>query len=1287
MINEGQIKGIERNLPRAVSDEISAWEILNLRPAGGGWRPVGRKPVEITGITGTALHMHVMDTVHNLISIQDSTLYFKNLETGETKLISNYRFGGATASRIDGELLDINHLGKILIISTTANKYIYTYSDSRQYYIIMQYYPALSAYRENSPEAGINYDVYGSNIADLDLRYKIYKIKRQTEGYTEGWVFLVTVIELADGTYTRASDIQPVYLGSPDMNARVQLNYNDVGHYLADLALDAGLFVDAPLDVADYSGVNPAIAGMAVFGTVPVSMFDDIASKSLEHYQQDPYLQRPAKYLSDVFNENQTFFLYGRAPAGSTRADIRPNFNNIETGESLNIDDSGVNTQIHRTSTVYNGRLLTGNISTVFYSGTSVSGNVLIEFEIETALGSLTVRRTSSTNIPWLITYPDTRAKKVNIYYRDGDEWKQAFTSTLRRYGFNNFVYCWYYNPYLPSINTNPRLNFNTPIKTYVTLTTSPATDPVVTLRDINSTISDPNRVQASEVENPLVMPYKNSYQVGNSSILGFAANGEPVSEGQFGQYPVYVFTGEGMYMMDVGVDPFISSVRQINGEVCNSPGTIKNITDGVLFTTDKGLMMINGLKVTNLTPAFEHEAHNDYAVRNNALYQKAIGLAALGQPDRFVSTAPFPDYLKGSNIGYDYPNREIWVNNPEYPYSYVFSTRSGYWSKRDETFTTIVDDYPRYYAQQGNRCKNLSAKEDTANINIFLLSNPVAVRRDEFKQFRRMVARGEFTVERMGVYLFGSIDGFAWAYIGGKEIGEAYVPKFEQVKTVGAFQDAFIGADNRMYFVGASGTQNIYRLDDDGEIKLYINTGQSTVYPFYGHDSSGRLYVMSNTIVSLNPDGSHTTAWPGDTVVINAVTQTIDGRVLFMLGANAYGPGGLLIQSDLSSAQLGLPASEPYLSLNFQSSFSWNGRVYLNSSLSSQLWYIDTGQLPLPTGFNHSASGGREGRDGKFYLDVDVFGYDKGKIYRITGNNAFEEIDLGFPADYLLRNISTLSSIDGKIIYRLFHGDTYAQSLYSIYLIDSSGNLVHLIDKDFSGSAKGQDGKIYLYGSDGIYCLGDDDVLTDTGAPEGFYSAFFFDGKLYFVSAGATYRLNDNGSISEFGEELNGVIKKAGDRMYFITDEGIKYLDGDGVIKYTNITSSELNFDDVSEVNGITYFMARGYGVWYLDAYDGQIKQTNLTSGIFRFFGIGPDGNAYFALPGTSTSSAYPPVQGIFRLAAPTAGTKARDAIWLGSHRSMKYAAVLIEGIVSHEWNLTHISETLESVMNKKLR
>ena len=53
--------------------------------------------------------------------------------------------------------------------------------------------------------------------------------------------------------------------------------------------------------------------------------------------------------------------------------------------------------------------------------------------------------------------------------------------------------------------------------------------------------------IKVSEAENPLIFPAKNSVQVGSSAIFALAANTQPISEGQFGEAPLYAFTDEGV--------------------------------------------------------------------------------------------------------------------------------------------------------------------------------------------------------------------------------------------------------------------------------------------------------------------------------------------------------------------------------------------------------------------------------------------------------------------------------------------------------------------------------------------------------------------------------------------------------------------------------------------------------------------------------------------------------------------------------------------------------------------
>jgi hypothetical protein len=692
-----------------------------------------------------------MDTVHNFVCIDDSTLYFKNLESGTTKELAE----------IEGDLLDINHLGGVLIVATTVRKYEFIYKwDSKEYAL----FPDLRNIQLN---IGMKSELKTFTETDLALvsAYKEWHLERRIHGKTEGFMFLRYAVELTDGTYIWPSRPIEVALWNANSNDGTRQNTGV-----------SWLTVQFPAELRDtLQNHTDTIAGIAIFGTAPRSFYEDVEGQT--------YLASSGNTPSNIIDK-ETFNLLKRfsieeiIAAGDNFVEILPDYETLNTQEALIIEDERMHELIHKTSMIYNGRILTGNITTKLHEGWNLvtmrpappadtTTGVYFLFKIETSFGIKWIEKfvpayydyavSNSLQVLRLISYPDIRAREVYIY---DNRFQFRGSLKLKPHSTQNFAYAFLKNYTMVEPAAYQR-DYETP-----GVTARPDLDAP---RD--NTFTDPNRVQSSEIENPIVFPYKNSYQVGNSSILGFAVNGEPVSEGQFGQYPIYVFTGEGIYMMDVGVDPFISSIRQINGEICNSPKTIKNIGVGVLFTTDKGLMAINSLQVISLSADFEQEQHNDYAVRHNTLYKKAIGLTALGNPGRFVSTVPFMDYLVGSNIGYDYPNREIWVNNPAYPYSYVFSIDYKAWSKRDETFTTIVDDYPRYYAQQSNECKNLSAKETTGNIYVFLLSNPIKIRLDEFKQFRRIIARGEFPVERMGLYLFGSIDGYSWAYTGGKEI------------------------------------------------------------------------------------------------------------------------------------------------------------------------------------------------------------------------------------------------------------------------------------------------------------------------------------------------------------------------------------------------------------------------------------------------------------------------------------------------------------------------------------
>ena len=811
MAEERNIKGIERAAPQAVAEEITCRELLNLRHVRGAIRPVGRKPVEITNITGKALHMHVMDTTHNLISISGQTLYFKNLEDDTTTQIGN----------IEGELLDINHLNKVLVVSTTVRKYEYIYSNDEKNYIGI---PSAETYIDilnlnQTPyvfdtttdwdianEARIAYVIsdFEYNRENLQNSYisllpKIAAKAQQKaeEGSVEGLVFIRIAIRLIDGTLIYPSTIIWKRLGGNpwQIPGYVPNEYMPANGFKYIDGFDGLWYTVCPYNTAvlkinlrhfaELLSHSDSIAGIDVFITPPASYYTPIMEWKINLPQSgwgltyQPQNSSADATLDTVLEKEQSFFLAAEFSLDDIRkyvddensvpVAITPNYSTLVTNESMSLRliDDKLHSITHACSMLYNQRLITGNISTKLFAGykqysttNTDSHQVVFDFEINTEYGTRRVYRTHQAHIspfgvvtlPPFVIYPDIRAKKLRvmvIYNNSTTMAVELVSINMTPHKILNFAYAKL--PYTKQYWYDDRIPYTLPAG--------------------NDMFSDPNRVQASITGNALIMPPENSYEVGHSVVLGFGVSGEPVSTGQFGQYPIYTFTAEGIYVMDVGVEPFISSIRQINGEVCNSPKTIRNIGMGVLFTTAKGLMIINALQVQHLSADFTEDYRNSFAIDLNPLWQQAINFDETGKPSRFLSTVPFRDYIIDAKIGFDYPNREIWVNNGLYTYSYVFSLESQAWSKRDETFSAIVFDYPNCYAQKGTLCLNLSKRESLDNMNIFLMSNSVKLSPDTFKQFRRMIARGEFPVQHAGFYLFSSNDGFSWNFAGGKEI------------------------------------------------------------------------------------------------------------------------------------------------------------------------------------------------------------------------------------------------------------------------------------------------------------------------------------------------------------------------------------------------------------------------------------------------------------------------------------------------------------------------------------
>lgn len=283
-----------------------------------------------------------------------------------------------------------------------------------------------------------------------------------------------------------------------------------------------------------------------------------------------------------------------------------------------------------------------------------------------------------------------------------------------------------------------------------------------------------PNAMRVSKADQPMFFPYENTYQVGSAQILALMSNTIAVGTGQTGAAPLYVFCKDGVYALfvDASGQMTYSNSRVLARDVCNNPRSVTPIDAGVVFTTDRGLMMIAGEQVEEIGAPCEGDVlkYADLKEGNKEFIKAANGaLRKVADLPDMVTDTDFLTYLqdkgtigKAAIINYNHNMRELIVSNPNYSYSYVMD-REGNWSRRDYTAIEYVNNYPTSYRvsavgqiaqrefykmdDEGDVSTSLEHRKEADN-KIFYLSDVIKLDSIGFKQAYRFVVRGYFEAQ-----------------------------------------------------------------------------------------------------------------------------------------------------------------------------------------------------------------------------------------------------------------------------------------------------------------------------------------------------------------------------------------------------------------------------------------------------------------------------------------------------------------------------------------------------------
>ena len=269
------------------------------------------------------------------------------------------------------------------------------------------------------------------------------------------------------------------------------------------------------------------------------------------------------------------------------------------------------------------------------------------------------------------------------------------------------------------------------------------------------------NKIYTSEVNNPFVFPVSSINTVSCGKIKTVAATTKPISEGQAGMFPLYAFSDEGVWALSVSDTGTYSSKQNVTRDIIKNRESILQLDGSVLFSTDRGIMNIEGAQSACITDIFNGNHFNTATIIDE---DKLTSLNADALP--LVTAVPFIDYITNCQMVYDYRGQRIIVFNPTYNYAYVYSLQSKLWGMMSSNFKEAIPYYPEAYVMTSdNKLVNLSdIDEETTPPAQLLITRPLKLDNpDMLKTITTVIQRGHFQPGHVKQILYGSRDLTNW--------------------------------------------------------------------------------------------------------------------------------------------------------------------------------------------------------------------------------------------------------------------------------------------------------------------------------------------------------------------------------------------------------------------------------------------------------------------------------------------------------------------------------------------
>ncbi len=271
------------------------------------------------------------------------------------------------------------------------------------------------------------------------------------------------------------------------------------------------------------------------------------------------------------------------------------------------------------------------------------------------------------------------------------------------------------------------------------------------------------NKIYTSEVNNPFYFPLLGINTVGTGEIKGICSAAKALSQGQFGQFPLYAFTTEGVWALEVSSTGTYSARQPITRDVCINPDGITQLDSAVLFPTDRGIMLISGSQTQCISEAINSEYPFD-ATQLPGFTKLHAMLGHEPSTDKCLPTLPFTEFLKKCQMIYDYVHQRVIVYAPSITYAYVYSLKTQQWGMIFSNIASHLNSYPDALAVDAdNAVLNFSVPK-AEQVKCLYTTRPLKLdAANVLKTIDCIIQRGFFRKGNVATALYGSRDLVNW--------------------------------------------------------------------------------------------------------------------------------------------------------------------------------------------------------------------------------------------------------------------------------------------------------------------------------------------------------------------------------------------------------------------------------------------------------------------------------------------------------------------------------------------